>query len=1027
MVASVVSVLFVPYAAAADLRNFDDAALHAVQFVDENEGWAVGDEGVLWHTVDGGQNWERQPTGIRASLRSVHFLNPYTGWIAGREELPNGAGSAGVLLFTSDGGLKWRRLGSNAFPGLNRVRFVDHTTGFAVGDGTEAFPTGVFRTIDSGKTWKPVSGTRCPTWFAADFQDADNGVLGGAWGRLAVVRQGSVSGTAQAPSATTCRDLKITGGRAIAVDEGGSIRINRDAGNARWSYADLRLPTEIRASLSFRSVSCFHRHVWVAGRPGSVLLHSQDLGESWELLSTGQPLPLNGIFFASAQSGWAVGEFGSILHTSDGGKNWRVQRRGGQRAAVLFVHGRQTSLPLDTVAILGGDDGFLSTAIRAFACDPDSTGAGHATDSERLSFAMRQVGGTTAESLWQFPLPEHVAHAGKSDLVRYWNNLHADRARDELVRQLVLAIRLWRPSVIITDNPDRNTSGYPCDSLLAESVTDAFKRAEDPRAFAEQIERLGVEPWKVCKLYCVSNTSAGANVLLPLTDIKARLEGSARDFALPATAMISDAPPSVPESRHFRLLASRILGAAAHKDLMQGVELTPGGVARRTSQALQALEPETEKALRARRNLQALVEAPPSPLNEPDKILSQIGPVMKSLPNGQGAAATFALANQYVRIGQWTAARELFLVLVDRYPTHPLAADAYRWLIRHNSSSEIRRRHELGQFWMVSQSTIRLAGGVDSREQTKIGSGVSSEAMLLENSHSRQVTYLSQQEETRQWYKGCVEMGDRLAAFGPLFAADPSTQFCIQSARRQLGEFDQTRQWYTHFVASHAPGPWRDAAAAELWLGNRSSSPPKPVAYCKYAATRPMLDGDFGDACWQGVKPLTFTDAAGNTVKEYTTEVRCAYDKEFLYLAVQCKHPADRYVAPVKDRSRDTDVRPYDRIALLLDLDRDYSTYFHLQVDQRGCISTDCWGDRNWKPHWYVAHKSDPDGWRIEAAIPMIELTGDPMTLGRTWAFNVARILPGRGVQAWSAPADVEPRPEGMGLLMFLEDSNKKN
>src|SRR6266849_9595962 len=100
-------------AAAADLRNFEDAALHAVQFVDEKEGWAVGDEGVVWHTIDGGQTWERQPTGLRASLRSVQFLNPYTGWVAGREELPHGQGNTGALLFTRDGGLKWQRVGAN--------------------------------------------------------------------------------------------------------------------------------------------------------------------------------------------------------------------------------------------------------------------------------------------------------------------------------------------------------------------------------------------------------------------------------------------------------------------------------------------------------------------------------------------------------------------------------------------------------------------------------------------------------------------------------------------------------------------------------------------------------------------------------------------------------------------------------------------------------------------------------------------------------------------------------------------------
>jgi hypothetical protein len=73
-----------------------------------------------------------------------------------------------------------------------------------------------------------------------------------------------------------------------------------------------------------------------------------------------------------------------------------------------------------------------------------------------------------------------------------------------------------------------------------------------------------------------------------------------------------------------------------------------------------------------------------------------------------------------------------------------------------------------------------------------------------------------------------------------------------------------------------------------------------------------------------------------------------------------------------------------------------------------------------------VAVKSQPDCWQIEAAIPMMELTGDVVTAGRAWACNVTRILPGRGVQAWSLPADVQPRPEGMGLLMFLQDTEKK-
>src|SRR5262249_6829166 len=184
------------------------------------------------------------------------------------------------------------------------------------------------------------------------------------------------------------------------------------------------------------------------------------------------------------------------------------------------------------------------------------------------------------------------------------------------------------------------------------------------------------------------------------------------------------------------------------------------GVARRTGQLVGSLDADTEKALRARRNFQAMAEAPSSPLSDPNKLLTEVGPLLKTLPDGHGASAAFQLANQYVRLGQWSLARELFLLMVDRSLSHPLSAEAYRWLIRHNSSSEIRRRHELGQFYIISQTTIRLAGAVES-ENAKITPALASEALLVEKAQSQRMALLSQREETRQWYRGCLEIGDR--------------------------------------------------------------------------------------------------------------------------------------------------------------------------------------------------------------------------------------------------------------------------
>src|SRR5262245_27470355 len=67
VVAAVVAVLAAPGLALAQPPiAFEDAGIHAIQFIDQSEGWAVGDDGVIWHSIDGGKTWERQKTGTRA-------------------------------------------------------------------------------------------------------------------------------------------------------------------------------------------------------------------------------------------------------------------------------------------------------------------------------------------------------------------------------------------------------------------------------------------------------------------------------------------------------------------------------------------------------------------------------------------------------------------------------------------------------------------------------------------------------------------------------------------------------------------------------------------------------------------------------------------------------------------------------------------------------------------------------------------------------------------------------------------------
>jgi hypothetical protein len=186
-------------------------------------------------------------------------------------------------------------------------------------------------------------------------------------------------------------------------------------------------------------------------------------------------------------------------------------------------------------------------------------------------------------------------------------------------------------------------------------------------------------------------------------------------------------------------------------------------------------------------------------------------------------------------------------------------------------------------------------------------------------------------------------MARRLDGLGPLFGSDPAIQLCLLAARRQLGQFQEAADWCRRFQLGNAAPAWRSAAAAELWLLDHQGPPPRPVMICWLSPNRPFLDGNFDDPCWEGLHPVVLQNAVGDTVKDYHTEARLAFDEEFLYIAVRCAHPAGGRVPPAKVRKRDADLRAFDRVSILLDLDRDYSTCFHLQVDQRGCVREDCW------------------------------------------------------------------------------------
>jgi hypothetical protein len=618
------------------------------------------------------------------------------------------------------------------------------------------------------------------------------------------------------------------------------------------------------------------------------------------------------------------------------------------------------------------------------------------------------------ETLWHFPMPQHLEGCDKKTILAHWNQLHAGRAEEELLRQLVLSIRTWRPSVIFTEHPSSKT---PLSSLVGEAVHEAERRAADPKAFPEQINELGLETWQVKRIFvdAMKEQERPASIVTLNNDEPIeRIQSTPRDYAAHAHALLVDRYSRLPKERVHQLLlpvgpAPIQFGyktkATSDRHVFESLDEKVGD----SKRDVKFNDKSDAKLLLALQEQRSVIEMAEN-IDNPAHTLKLIPELLEKLPDEHAAPAAFTIASRYAERGQWYLAQEFYLYLVDRHPLHPLSAQAYRWLVRLNSSGEARRRHELKNFAVAEP--IQLAN--------KKGSPLTEEKVVKAGHVVRAADGgILSRTDVRDWNKGTAELSKRLAPFGSIFSFEPAGQFCLQSARRHLGDVGPSNDGLTKFRQMAPSGAWHDAAGAELWLTDRSQPTPRRLARARNTEVRPFLDGKFDDPCWKDTKPLVLTNAVGDTAKEHATEAMFAYDQEFLYVALKCKHPAGQRVEPVKPRPRDADLDLFDRVGILIDLDRDYTTAFHLEVDQRGCVRDSCWGDRGWNPRWFVAVHSVTDGWQIEAAIPLGELTSEKIGQQTAWAFNVVRILPGRGVQSWSQPADVRPRPEGMSLLLF--------
>ena len=249
-----------------------------VDFLGADHGYAVGDYGVLLETRDGGASWHERQSGSVGHYHRICASDVAHAWVGT---------DYGQINYTTDGGNVWRRARPTSFSQFGVIRDVDFLAdnlhGWATGnERTFASDAGhIVASRDGGRTWELQYVSPPDRFFHVIEALSEDVAIGAGWSRF------------------------------------GDVWVRTLDGGSSWQ--DITPPDPVGVVLCSSFVN--ENVGWIAG---GRIWKTRDAGTSW----TEQPLPdetIQGISFATRRDGWAVGGYGYVIHTSNGGRSWEQQ------------------------------------------------------------------------------------------------------------------------------------------------------------------------------------------------------------------------------------------------------------------------------------------------------------------------------------------------------------------------------------------------------------------------------------------------------------------------------------------------------------------------------------------------------------------------------------------------------------------------------------------------------------------------------------------------------------------------------
>lgn len=274
--------------------------IYSVFCLNENTSWAVGHRqggggggSIILNTTDGGKIWKTQlhNSGTSKPIKSVHFIDENFGWAIG----DNG------VWRTIDGGKNWIK---NSLQGKS-LFFMDKNIGWLVRETFNIYSDAIFKTTDGGITWIPKS---TQSGFYIYFADINNGWVVGNNGSIKKSTDGGETWTAK--NSGTTNDLNcikfFDSNLGMCVGNSGTVLLSTDGGET-WVSQNVGTAESLTA-LGFTNSNT----AWITGSNGTIL-NTTDLGNNWTNHDAVTGNNLTSLCFINENKGWVVGTDGTIF------------------------------------------------------------------------------------------------------------------------------------------------------------------------------------------------------------------------------------------------------------------------------------------------------------------------------------------------------------------------------------------------------------------------------------------------------------------------------------------------------------------------------------------------------------------------------------------------------------------------------------------------------------------------------------------------------------------------------------------